>query len=90
MVGRHPFGFAVIGDACIVHENIDALPTAENFGDGGGNILRLRHIAAAGDDFDAGAAGFGGGFGHAGLVDIDEKEMRAFFGKLYGDGAADA
>ena len=46
-------GLAVVRDAGVVHEDIDAAPAAENLGHGRRNLARLADVAPAADHFDA-------------------------------------
>src|SRR4051812_39351639 len=90
MLGRHPLGSTVIRDACVVDEDIDAVPTAEDFDHGGRNLARFGDIAFTREDFYTGRSRLSGNVGQTNLVDIDEKECNAFLSKPQCDRAADA
>jgi hypothetical protein len=81
---------AVPGDPGVVHEDVDACPTAANLGDGCFQLGELRYIAPRAGGFHTELPGLLGDFLGRGEVDIQEVQVRPFAGQAQGDGPADA
>jgi hypothetical protein len=83
-------GVSVIGDAGIVDEDVETIPSAAKIGAKLFDLRRIAQVADRGDHIHAMAAGLARHIRKGISIDVDKKNVRAFAGERKRDGAADA
>jgi hypothetical protein len=83
-------GVAVIGDAGIVDENVQAVTSEANVGAKLFNLRLIAQISDRGDHFHVMVAGLARHVGESVCINVDKKNIGAFTGERKRNGAADA
>ena len=90
MLGRHLGRVAVVRDAGVVDQDVNAVPVVEHVGNGGRDLVGLADVALTAEHFDPGLPGLGHGLGQALRVEIDQIQVDFFGRQTQGNRPTDA